>query len=72
MSRPTCMIDIMNQETGMPELILGLYPQPEEPPETIVVVKDGRTIIVPTEDLWAYSGDAANYQPPTNEQQGDN
>jgi hypothetical protein len=57
----------------MPELILGLFPQPEDPPETIVIVKNGRKITIPTEELWAYSADAANYQPSTiNEQEGDN
>jgi hypothetical protein len=56
----------------MSELILGLFPQPEPPPETIVVVRNGREITVPPEDLWAFSGDAMHYQPSDSNEEGEN
>jgi hypothetical protein len=64
-----CMTVTTHQERQMSEMILGLYPQPEDPPETVVVVKNGRQITLRQEDLWAYSADAATYQPPTTNEQ---
>ncbi|HWT55943.1 MAG TPA: hypothetical protein VN031_02845 [Candidatus Microsaccharimonas sp.] len=48
----------------MSELMLGLFPQPEDPPEEIIIMQNGREVKVKTEDLWAYSADAM-HQPPT-------
>lgn len=56
----------------MTEMILGLYPQPEDPPETVVVFQGNRQKVVPTEDLWAYSADAMHQTPQdTNESEGE-
>ena len=55
----------------MTEKILGLYPQPEDPPETVIVEMDGRYVTVPSKDFWAYSSDAMRTKPLTNEEQGE-
>jgi hypothetical protein len=55
----------------MTEQLLWVYPQPEEPPESIIVIENDQEKVIATEDLWAHSGDAMRYQPPTNEEQGE-